>query len=328
MGKRKLEKVSKRTKREFELLGGTTVAASAFLVISIFLASSLDVVVIRSEQFASVVSSVLVDLANKDRTENRLDGLTISPVLTKAAQMKADDMAQKGYFAHTAPDGTDPWHWFNEAGYKFSYAGENLAIDFSDSSTVNDAWMNSPTHRANILDQHYTEIGIATAQGMYQGRMTTFVVQSFGAPAKSSTQKKISEESVPQSPTVPATASVSAAAQDRVLGENVAQKAEDTQTQSGPSISVSYASPVEHVVASPNQTLKYIYYMLGVAILILLMVATGFEIHIKHFRKAAGAGFLLALMAFLFVAGSKIIFVAPSLPLDANMAAVSTALRD
>lgn len=327
MGKRKPQKVSKKTKRQFELLGGTTVAASAFLVISIFLASSLDVVVIRSEQFASVISSVLVDLANQDRSQNKLNGLTISPVLTKAAQLKADDMAQKGYFAHTAPDGTDPWYWFNQAGYKFSYAGENLAIDFSDSSAVNDAWMNSPTHRANILDQHYTEIGIATAQGMYQGRMTTFVVQEFGAPAKTPTQTKVSAATVPQSPTVPATASAGVATEERVLGENVAQKTEAVQTQTGPSISVSYASPVEHAVASPNQTLKYVYYGFGVVILVLLMIATGFEIHVKHFRKAAGAGFLLALMVFLFVAGSKIIFVSPTLPLDASMAAVSTSFH-
>src|SRR5258708_6476088 len=115
----KTPKISRKTKREFELLGGTTVAAAAFLVISIFLASSLDVVIIRSQQYASVVAAVLVDLANTDRSQNRLDGLTIDPVLSKAAQLKADDMAAKSYFAHTSPEGIDPWHWFNEAGHKF-----------------------------------------------------------------------------------------------------------------------------------------------------------------------------------------------------------------
>jgi uncharacterized protein YkwD len=316
----------KKTRREFELLGGTAVATAAFLVISIFLASSLDVVIIRSQQYASVVAAVLVDLANTDRSQNRLDGLTINPVLVKAAQAKADDMAAKSYFAHTSPQGIDPWYWFNQAGYKFSYAGENLAIDFSDSDAVNSAWMNSPTHRANILDQHYTEIGIATAEGMYQGHMTTFVVQEFGSPAKTKTQPTPQATSVPANPTVPATAS--AAPASKVLGESTVQKAPASVTEaSGPSISVSYASPVAHAVASPNQTLKYIYYGIAAVIILLLAIATGFELHVRHLKKAAGAAFLLALMLFLFVAGTKIMFVAPSVPQDTSMAAAAIALQ-
>ena len=57
-----------------------------------------------------------------------------------------------------------------------------MAVDFSDSADVERAWMNSATHRENLLDPHFTEIGIALAQGTYQGRATTFVVQMFGAP--------------------------------------------------------------------------------------------------------------------------------------------------
>src|SRR5258708_122532 len=125
MPMRKKKKLSHAAKRDFEILGGTSVAIAAFLVISIFLASSLDVVIIRSQQYASVVAAVLVDLANTDRTQNRLDGLVINPVLSKAAQAKANDMAAKSYFAHTSPEGIDPWYWFNQAGYKFAYAGEN-----------------------------------------------------------------------------------------------------------------------------------------------------------------------------------------------------------
>jgi uncharacterized protein YkwD len=328
MGKRKINlkpKISKKTKREFELLGGTTVAAAAFLVISIFLASSLDVVIIRSQQYASVVAAVLVDLANTDRTQNRLDGLTINPVLQKAAQLKANDMAAKSYFAHTSPDGVDPWYWFNQARYKFTYAGENLAIDFSDSDAVNAAWMNSPTHRANILDQHYTEIGIATADGMYQGHTTTFVVEEFGSPAKTKTQPAQQTSSVPPNPSVPATAST--APVSKVLGESTAPKTPaSASVASGPSISISYASPVAHAVASPNTTLKYIYYSIAAIVLVLLIIATGFELHVRHLKKAAGAAFLLALMLFLFIAGTKIIFVSPSMPEDASMAAAAIAL--
>ncbi|MCL9972303.1 MAG: CAP domain-containing protein [Candidatus Pacebacteria bacterium] len=138
----------------------------------------------RVPTVAAVISSVLVELTNVDRATQGLGTLTVSPVLTEVAQAKANDMAAKGYFAHTSPEGLTPWHWFKEKGYRFAYAGENLAVDFSESADVQRAWMNSPTHRANVVGTQFTEIGIATANGTYNGRPTTFVVQVFGTPAR------------------------------------------------------------------------------------------------------------------------------------------------
>jgi hypothetical protein len=137
---------------------------------------------------ASIYSGVLVDLANNDRNENSLPQLTINPILESAAELKAEDMAAKGYFAHYGPDGSSPWDWMRKAGYDFVYAGENLAIDFTDSEDVNDAWLNSPTHRANIMNSKFTEIGIATVNGTYNGRKTIYVVQMFGTPLKTAPQ--------------------------------------------------------------------------------------------------------------------------------------------
>jgi hypothetical protein len=124
-------------------------------------------------------------LANSDREAEGLSTLTVSPVLEKAAALKASDMAEKGYFAHVTPEGYQPWYWFQKAGYKYTYAGENLAINFGDSDEVNEAWMKSPTHRANIMNGKYTEVGIATALGSYEGKSTVFVAQMFGTPSKS-----------------------------------------------------------------------------------------------------------------------------------------------
>jgi hypothetical protein len=93
-------------------------------------------------------------------------------------------MAKNGYFAHFAPDGTSPWHWFDEAGYVYTHAGENLAIHFTDSNEVVDAWMNSPKHRENIVNGVYTEIGVGTAKGKFEGYDTVYVVQLFGTPAQ------------------------------------------------------------------------------------------------------------------------------------------------
>lgn len=161
---------------------------SAVLVVGIicFIGSlAANRYVLTTEQGAAVYSSVLIDLTNKARTENNAPKLAISDTLTKAAQLKADDMASRQYFSHTSPDGTTPWYWFQKAGYEFMYAGENLAVDFTESTDIENAWLASPKHRDNIVDSRFTEIGIATKTAVWQGRQTTFVVQLFGAPTRS-----------------------------------------------------------------------------------------------------------------------------------------------
>lgn len=147
-----------------------------------FLASIGNVILNTTGLLASIQSAFLVDLANKDRLEENVSVLTINPVLVEAAQKKANDMAEKSYFAHTSPEGRTPWYWFGQVGYNYVYAGENLAVNFTESVDVHEAWLASPTHRKNILDQRFTEIGIATAEGFYKGRKATFVVQMFGKP--------------------------------------------------------------------------------------------------------------------------------------------------
>jgi uncharacterized protein YkwD len=136
------------------------------------------------DSLSAIYASVLVNLTNQNRAAANISELTVNPLLEKAAQMKADDMAAKGYFAHNTPDGKTPWYWFELAGYKYTYAGENLAVNFENSSDVETAWMNSPGHFFNIMNPKYTEIGIATSTGIYKGQQAVFVVQLFGAPAK------------------------------------------------------------------------------------------------------------------------------------------------
>lgn len=132
---------------------------------------------------SSVISSVMIDLTNMNRVRNNLSALETSPQLTAAAQLKADDMAKKGYFSHISPEGISPWYWLYISGYDFAYAGENLAVNFNDSEETVQAWMDSKTHKANILSDKFTQIGIATATGTYDGREATYVVQFFGRPS-------------------------------------------------------------------------------------------------------------------------------------------------
>ncbi len=130
--------------------------------------------------FATIAPEYLIELTNTRREEKKLEVLRVSPVLTEAARMKAEDMAEKGYFAHTSPEGITPWYWFDVVGYNYYYAGENLAVNFTNAYQVDEAWMESPKHKENIVNEHFEEIGIATATGEYKGSEAIFVVQLFG----------------------------------------------------------------------------------------------------------------------------------------------------
>lgn len=134
------------------------------------------------DSLSAIYAAVLVNLTNQNRVAADVSELAVNPVLEKAAQMKADDMAAKSYFSHDTPDGKTPWYWLEQAGYKYSYAGENLAVNFQNSEDVETAWMNSRGHFLNIMNPKFTEIGIATSTGLYKGRVAVFVVQMFGAP--------------------------------------------------------------------------------------------------------------------------------------------------
>ncbi|RJR26403.1 CAP domain-containing protein [candidate division WWE3 bacterium] len=124
----------------------------------------------------------LLHETNQKRGELGLEPLKINPVLSEAAQKKAEHMFQNNYWAHIAPDGTEPWDFILGEGYDYVYAGENLAKNFGTSDDVVDAWYNSSSHRENLLNNHYKEIGFAVVNGVLDGYETTLVVQMFGAP--------------------------------------------------------------------------------------------------------------------------------------------------
>lgn len=127
-------------------------------------------------------TAALLEKTNFQRQQNGLSALSYNNVLSNAAYQKAQDMFTDDYWAHVAPDGKTPWDFIIQNGYKYSYAGENLAKDFNKSGGVVSAWMNSPSHRANILNPNYTEVGFAVVNGNLSGEETTLVVQMFGQP--------------------------------------------------------------------------------------------------------------------------------------------------
>lgn len=121
--------------------------------------------------------------ANASRAANGLGALTLNGQLNNAAQAKAQHMADNNYWAHVAPDGTQPWYFFEAAGYNYIRAGENLAYGFSTSYATNDGWMNSPSHRANILGD-YIDVGFGIVNSAtFQGGENTIVVAHYGTQA-------------------------------------------------------------------------------------------------------------------------------------------------
>lgn len=130
--------------------------------------------------FADITKSSLVNYVNQTRQSLGLGVLTDSPKLDEAAKLKAEDMVLNQYFAHTSPNGITPWFWFTKAGYNYKYAGENLAIGFYESEEVYNAWLNSPDHKANLLNPNYKEIGTGIATG-YGNNNAIVVVQLFGS---------------------------------------------------------------------------------------------------------------------------------------------------
>jgi len=119
---------------------------------------------------------------NQQRENNSLPALKLDDKLSAAAEKKAKDMIAVGYWSHNAPDGTTPWKWITNEDYKYAYAGENLARGFSNGTDIIHAWMNSETHRANVLGAEYSDIGLAAVNGIMDGKNTTVVVAMYASP--------------------------------------------------------------------------------------------------------------------------------------------------
>jgi hypothetical protein len=128
----------------------------------------------------SITPIDLLTLTNQDRAAAGLPALKMEAKLNQSASLKAQNMFAENYWAHNSPSGITPWYWFGQAGYNYTYAGENLAKDFDTSAGVNTGWMNSAGHKANILNTHYTEVGFAVLNGTLVGGQTTLVVAHYG----------------------------------------------------------------------------------------------------------------------------------------------------
>lgn len=146
-----------------------------------------------------ISGAAVIERANAARTTAGLPALTQDKRLALAAQKKAEDMADQGYFSHTSPSGQTALDLIRNTDYPVHYAAENLAVHFVKADEVQQGWMNSPTHRLNILDERYQDIGVGIANGMFEQQETTFVVEMFGSKrvAQSATAQLSTESMIP-----------------------------------------------------------------------------------------------------------------------------------
>ncbi|PIR86018.1 hypothetical protein COU14_01230 [Candidatus Kaiserbacteria bacterium CG10_big_fil_rev_8_21_14_0_10_44_10] len=311
------------------------VGMMGLVLVSFSIANLQSILWISSDWLVStILPAVVTDATNSARAEEGKSPLVRNPALDEAARLKAEDMAKNEYFAHWSPTGVSPWHWFGEAGYSYVHAGENLAVHFTDSSAVVDAWLKSPTHRENIMNAKYTEIGIGTAKGQYEGYDTVFVVQMFGTPAA------IVASSVVEETTVPATTETEVVvAEDTAVTEDepvtappvVAGAQEDTEasvgvTEEGTVVYESFASTVAEDVAegveevisapvgnitsspsmisrimtSPRLLLQIVYSILGLFVIGALLASIIIEWRRHHPVQIAYATAMLLVMMVLF----------------------------
>ena len=136
---------------------------------------------------SAITPEEIIALTNQERELAGLNALTANQLLTQAAIAKGKAILKSQTFKHSI-DNKKFSSWIRDVGYNYSYAGENLAIDFLTSQTVVEAWKNSPMHKKNLLSHYYREIGVAATQGKFQGQDTTVVVQIFSSPAVGSVQ--------------------------------------------------------------------------------------------------------------------------------------------
>lgn len=164
----------------------TLIAASAS--IGFALISAPDAVYAMDNQ-------TVISFVNAERQKAGLQALTINVSLQKSSLVKGTHMINNDYWSHNSPEGSEPWHFFEESGYAYILAGENLAKSFASAEGVVKGWMDSPSHKANILGTQYKEIGVAAIDGTLLGEHTTLVVAHFGA--RQDTPNKLSEQPTP-----------------------------------------------------------------------------------------------------------------------------------
>ncbi|CAH2598671.1 CAP domain-containing protein [Rhodovastum atsumiense] len=140
----------------------------------------------------ATLEDYFLSLVNASRAQAGVSPLVTNTQLASAAGGHSDWMVAQDVFSHTGANGSSPGDRIQAAGYNGSSYGENIAyiagsnaavLDEADVRELHQNLMNSPPHRANLLNPDFTQIGIGLTQGDYQGSSAVFVTEDFGRPS-------------------------------------------------------------------------------------------------------------------------------------------------
>jgi hypothetical protein len=270
--------------------------------------------------FADITKIALQNLANQVRQSSGLQPLAENYKLEQAAQLKAHNMVINNYFAHTSPQGITPWYWFLQAGYDYKYAGENLAIGFFESEEVFQAWMDSPSHKANILNPNYKEIGTAVMSG-YGGNNTIVVVQEFGSQlqakttvlqtvSKDTTIEQLPAEQIPSE--VASTPSTDSITSESVLSQEIQSQSiiEEPHTIGANDLSIKL---LNSIIYNYDEWLQNLIFGLALVIIgiLLLMIFFNFSIIFKKELVFSAVLLLILLSAATLINNDIVTLIIP-----------------
>lgn len=146
---------------------------------------------VRGQNNSQELAVEIIKLTNQERAKNNLAPLAPNAQLLKAALAKADKIFAEQYFSHNSLDGIKFSTWVKEEDYRYLIIGENLALGFDNPEAVIKAWMDSPDHRANILNPRFKDIGLAVMESDFNGEKTKVIVQYFGATANTTLSENL-----------------------------------------------------------------------------------------------------------------------------------------
>jgi uncharacterized protein YkwD len=162
------------------------------LVLLVLIAGNLSFAnKVRGQNNSQELAVEIIKLTNQERAKNNLAPLAPNAQLLKAALAKADKIFAEQYFSHNSLDGIKFSTWVKEEDYRYLIIGENLALGFDNPKVVIKAWMDSPDHRANILNPRFRDIGLVVMESDFNGEKTKVIVQYFGATANTTLSENL-----------------------------------------------------------------------------------------------------------------------------------------
>ncbi len=244
---------------------------------------------------ANISTTEVIRLTNIKRAEAGVGALRYNALLSQAAAAKGAHMLQYDYWAHVAPDGTEPWKFFTDVGYRYRYAGENLARDFTNPQSTVDAWMASPAHRENLLSTKYVDIGVAVVEGDLSGADTTIVVQLFGTPLSDTTVAEVAAKPLITATPKPKPTNNPTIAPTSFIEEVTSSTVTPTPNSSGGSI-LTTLPPTEtkasklQLLISPFTTTRGIS-LITTLLLLIVLVIDGIVVARKRITRVGGRTF-------------------------------------